>query len=258
MGLWSRIKKAVKRVVKAITSAAKWVWKKIVKPFVRAFFRLIVAIVFIGINIWDFFFGFLNWPPKKLTLHIFILADSKGPLVQKVDLTPAIEYARRVLKDRLNITLRPYSRTFVEILDKPAPEAALNVNECAPSGIFGDLFDETGDYFTEHSAGWNAIPISLRFPISVFVIKGIAKGYIGCSAGPFSDYVVVTKVGINETPSSTMTHEIGHSCNIFGHGGTDISNLMYANSQEGGNIRGDKVKWWQRNLIRSSRHVTYW
>lgn len=76
---------------------------------------------------------------------------------------------------------------------------------CAPSGIFQDLFDETGDYFTRHTAGWNAIPISLRFPITVFVINGIDDGYIGCSAGPFSDYVVVTKDGIKE-PASTIMH----------------------------------------------------
>lgn len=257
MGIWSRIKKAVKKIVKAVKKAVKWLWQK-AKAFVRVIIRFILTLVFVGIGIWDFFFGFLNWPPKKLTLHIFVLSDSSGPLVEVEELSRSIEYARRVLKDRLNVTLRPYSRSFVEILKTPAPNAALNAKECAPSGIFCDQIGDAGEYFAKHTAGWNAVPISLRFPITVFVINDIAGGYIGCSAGPFSDYVVVTIKGITEDPASTMMHEIGHSCNIFGHGGTSISDLMYANSREAGNIRGDKIIWWQRNLIRCSRHVTYW
>lgn len=257
MGIWSRIKNAVKKVVKAVKKAAKWLWQK-VKAFVRFIVRLILTIVFAGIGIWDLLFGILNWPPKKLTLHIFILSDSNGPLIKVEEVTPAINYARRVLKDRLNVTLRRYSKSFVEIIKAPAPSAALNAKECALSGIFSDQIGDAGEYFAKHAAGWNAVPISLRFPITVFVINDITGGYIGCSAGPFSDYVVVTTKGIRDNPASTMMHEIGHSCNIFGHGGTNILDLMYANSREGGNIRGDRVRGWQRNLIRCSRHVTYW
>jgi hypothetical protein len=252
MGLWSRIKKAIKKAV-------KWVVQK-GKALVRTIFRFVVAVVFaVVVNIWDFLFGFLNWPPKNLTLHIIILSDNNGALVQEKDLIPSIEYARRVLKERLNIKLRPYSKTFVETLKEPAPNAALNAKPCTPSGIFNDEFGDAGEFFAEHIAGWNAAPISFRFPITVFVINGIAEDYIGCSAGPFSDYVVVTKDGVNENPASTMVHEIGHSCNIFDHYWTNINDLMYADSRDAnGNIRGDRVTWGKRNLIRSSRHVTYW
>jgi hypothetical protein len=257
MGLWSRIKKAVKKIVKAVKTAAKWLWQK-AKAIARVIVRAVLAIVFAVINIWDLLFGFLNWPAKNLTLHIFILSDNNGALVQEKDLIPSVEYARRVLKERLNIKLRPYSRTFVETLKEPAPNAALNAKPCTPSGIFQDEFGDGGEYFAKHIAGWNAAPISLRFPITVFVIRDVTGGYIGCSAGLFSDYVVVDVDGIR-SPPTTMMHEIGHSCNIFDHYWTNINDLMYPDSVDNnGNIRGDRVTWGKRNLIRASRHVTYW
>lgn len=258
MGIWSRIKNAVKKVVKAVKKAAKWLWQK-AKALVRTVFRVVLTVVLWGVNIWDFLFGFLNWPPKNLTLHIVILSDNNGPLVPEKDLTPSIEYARRVLKDRLNIKLRAYSRTFVQTLKEPAPNDALNTKPCTLSGIFGDEFGDAGEFFAKHSAGWNAAPISFRFPITVFVIRDVTGGYIGCSPGPIGDYVLIDLGALNDTPASTMMHEIGHSCNIFDHYWTSIKDLMFADSHDAmGNTRGDRITWGKRNLIRSSRHVTYW
>lgn len=76
-----------------------------------------------------------------------ILSDNNGPVAQEKDLTSSIEYARRVLKDRLNIKLRAYSRTFVQTLKELAPIAALNIKPCTPSGIFGDEFGAAGGVF---------------------------------------------------------------------------------------------------------------
>jgi len=251
MGWWSRLKKAVKHAV-------KWVVQK-AKALVRTVFRIVLAVVLWGVNIWDFFFGFLNWPPKNLTLHIVILSDNNGRLVPEKDLIPSIEYARRVLKDRLNIKLRAYSRTFVQTLKEPAPNAALDTKPCTPSGIFQDEFGDAGEFFAKHIAGWNAVPISFRFPITAFIIRDVTGGYIGCSAGLFGDYVLVDVDGVKDNPASTMMHEIGHSCNIFDHYWTSIKDLMFADSHDAmGNIRGDMITWGKRNLIRSSRHVTYW
>jgi hypothetical protein len=71
MGFWSAVKGAVRVVVKVVAT-----------------------VVGGAVSAWDLFFGFLNWPPKKLTLHIVILSkldpfDSKiVPICQPSDLQP--------------------------------------------------------------------------------------------------------------------------------------------------------------------------
>jgi len=135
---------------------------------------------------------------------------------------------------------------MVEIITEPAPEAALSV-ECG-GGALKNEFGEAREYFAKHLAGWNAVPVSLTFPITAFVVREI-KGKIGCSLGPLSDYVTLALGGVKNT--STLAHEIGHACNLW-HSG-DQSNLMWPDAN-----RGDKVKWFQKNLLRSSRHVLYW
>ena len=96
----------------------------------------------------------------------------------------------------------------------------------------------------------------------MFIIQEVKDdekyNYVGCSAGPLSDYVVVDLEGIKDPPASTMMHEMGHCCNIIGHPGTNLIDLMYGSDKEGEIFRGDNVRGWQRNLIRASRHVTYW
>jgi hypothetical protein len=136
-----------------------------------------------------------------------------------------------------------YSKNQVEIIEEQAPQSALEV-ACDGSDLFGD----DGDFFAHHLAGWNAIPIALTFPVTAFIISNI-KDTKGCSLGPLTDYVLVDRDGV--FVPSTLAHELGHACNLW-HSGTK-SNLMYHPDD-----RGDGVKWFQRNLLRSSRHVTYW
>jgi hypothetical protein len=246
MGLWSSIKRAVKKAVKWVVQKAKAVGRVLIR--VGAFVWGLVT----G-GIWDAFFGFLTWPRKKLTLQIFILSDSNGyPVVKEEALTPSIEYARRVLRDRLNITLRPYVKEFVKVISEPAPKAAIEVKPCTTSGIFSDEFGDAGEYFAKHLAGWNVTPVSLKFPITVFVIKEIRGGFIGCSAGDLTDYVLVDIDGVNDKSASTMAHEIGHACGFIRHWGTNRSDLMWANTD-----RGDNLRWWHKNVIRKSRHVRF-
>ena len=70
-----------------------------------------------------------------------------------------------------------------------------------------------------------------------------------------ADYIVIAFDGLNISGpllnSSLMMHEIGHACSLS-HSWT-VSNIMYRDHE-----RGDGVKWFQQNLFRSSRHVTYW
>lgn len=63
------------------------------------------------------------------------------------------------------------------------------------------------------------------------------------------DYVVIAKEGLMDNVA--LAHEIGHTCSLWHSGSSD--NLMYKSSPA-----GEKVKWFQKNLLRSSRHVQYW
>jgi hypothetical protein len=119
--------------------------------------------------------------------------------------------------------------------------------ECG-AGALGEEFGEAGEFFAKHLAGWNAIPISLTFPVTVFVVRDV-EGTKGCSLGPLTDYVTLDTAGVKI--ASTMAHEVGHACSLW-HSGSQ-SNLMFHDDN-----RGDGVKWFQKNLLRSSRHVTYW
>jgi hypothetical protein len=229
-----------------LRKAAKWVAKK-VKAVARFVVRVVMTFVGLGLGIVDIFFGWAAWPPKKLRLHIVVLSNQSGPLVTEKELGPAIEYARTRLKSRFGVKLLPYSPNMIQILDTPAPQAALNVG--CNGGAFGDEFGDAGDFFAQHLAGWNSIPVSLTFPITVFIVENVA-GKQGCSLGPLTDYVTVDPDGV-ATPS-LMTHEILHACNLLGHP-VGKRNLQYA-----GHDRGDEVNWFQKNVFRSSRHVTYW
>jgi hypothetical protein len=235
MGLWSKIKKAVKKVV------------RVVRAVVRAVVRIVVTIVARLINVYDLLFGFLTWPPKKLRIHIAVLRDENGDqLVDPSALGPAIKYITQVFKDRLNVKVVPYGKAMVQVLDGPAPSAALDVH--CDGGALGDEFGEAGEYFAQHLAGWNVIPISLAFPLTVYVVRDVS-GKQGCSLGPLTDYVTVDLDGVRT--DSLMAHEAGHALGQIGHLG-DTANLMHK-----GSARGDRLRWWQKNLFRNSRHVTY-
>ncbi|MDI2076062.1 hypothetical protein [Bradyrhizobium sp. Mp27] len=234
---WRAVKGAVRWVVKAATTLVTW-----------------------AANIFDFLFGFLNWPPKNLTLHIVILSkydpiDMKiVPMCQPSDLQPSIDQAERILRERFNVKLRPYAPQYAQVLGGVAPEAALKPS-CCGADPFGQEFLEQGEWYAGHTAGWvAAIPTSLRFPITAFVVEDV-QCKSGCAIGPLTDYLVIDMDGVNSTGprlnNSTLMHEIGHCCHLWHFNG--VTNLMWRNSD-----RGDGTKWWQRNLFRNSRHVTYW
>ena len=239
MGFWSKFKKAVKKI-------AKKVWQK-VKAVARTVSRIIIEALGRLVNVVDLLFGFATWPSKYLRLHIAVLRQADGtPVVDPVDLDVAIEHVRKVLKEQLNIKLKPYGKTFVEVLDQPAPDYALNVS--CNGGALKEEYGNAGEYFAGKLAGWNGVPITVKFPITAFIVQDV-KDKAGCSLGPLSDYVTVDPNGVKNI--STLMHEIGHACGLW-HVGSS-SNLMKANLPRGEDLRG-----WQKNMFRSSRHVTYW
>lgn len=242
MGLWSKIK-----------SAAKKAWR-VVKAVVRVVVRVIITIVNnLTLGLPDLLLGFLAWPPKKLRLHVFILTapgstggGDETPAMQVVptaDVQAAVDRMKKLYKDKFNVNVRAYSKSFVEVLTDTPPPEALDF-EC---GI-GQEFGVAGEYFAKHLAGWNAVPISGTFPVTVFVVRSL-KGPLGCSMSVIGDYVVIAQPGIADNVA--LAHEVGHTCSLWHSGSSD--NLMYRQSPA-----GENVKWFQKNLLRSSRHVQYW
>lgn len=242
MGLWSKIK-----------SAAKKVWR-VTKAVVRVVVRVVITIVnTLTLGLYDFLLGFIAWPPKRLRLHVFILSTpgSSGggddmppaPVISTAEVHAAIDRTKKIYKERFNVNVRPYSKTFIEVITEPAPSEVLDF-ECGA----GQEFGVAGEYFAKHLAGWNAIPISGTFPVTVFVVRSL-KGPLGCSMSVIGDYVVIAQPGIQDNVG--LAHEIGHTCSLWHSYSSD--NLMYRQSPA-----GEKVRWFQKNLLRSSRHVQYW
>lgn len=243
MGLWSKIKKAAKKVWRAT--------KAVVRVVVRAVITIVNSLT---LGLPDLLLGFIAWPPKKLRLHVFILSADAPPgggddvpantqVVPTQEVTDAIERTKKIYKDKFNVKVKPYSKTFVEVLTDPAPPEVLDF-ECGA----GQEFGVAGEYFAKHLAGWNAIPISGTFPVTVFVVRSL-KGPLGCSMSVIGDYVVIAHDGLADNVA--LAHEIGHTCSLWHSYSSD--NLMYRQSPA-----GEKVKWFQKNLLRSSRHVQYW
>ena len=242
MSLWSKIK-----------NVAKKAWR-FVKAVVRVVVRVVITIVNnLTLGLPDLLLGFIAWPPKRLRLHVFILSAEPPPgggdvspstqVVPTQLVQDAIDRTKKIYKERFNVNVRPYSKTFIEVITEPATAEALDF-KC---GI-GSEFGEAGEFFAKYLAGWNAMPISFTFPVTVFVVRSL-KGPLGCSMSVIGDYVVIANNGLMDNVA--LAHEIGHTCSLWHSGSSD--NLMYKQSPA-----GEKVKWFQKNLLRSSRHVQYW
>ena len=214
-----------------------------IKGVTRVAIRIIVESLHrVVINIFDTIFGFLNWPEKKLRVRIFILQDPQAdPVVSAAALDTAVEYAKRSFKKNFNTRLLPHRsrQQFAEVLQKKAPNGALYTK-----GSIGALIEEftiAGNFFAANLSG-------LFYPVTAFVVLDIDHA-AGCSLGPLTDYVTLDPEGAKN--ASTLAHEIAHACGLW-HLRTQ-ANLLWRTTG-----RGDEVKWWQKNIFRSSRHVTYW
>jgi hypothetical protein len=251
--MWSWIKKAVKKV-----------WR-VIKAVVRFVVRVVILLVTLLFKIWDAVFGFLAWPPKKMKVHIAVLSDQGVPLIDKdhlqSSLGPLIELLKKAYKDHCNITVSPYSSgnereidNWAQILTDQPPLEALETAPCSFLKTLNEQeFGEAGEYYRKNLAGWvSGIPISLSFPVTVFIVRKIS-GFFGCTIPFQSDYVLVSLDSFKPEPA-TMAHETGHRCNILCESG-DRKNLMFSGNAS--NLPPFELVGWQRNLVRSSRHVTY-
>jgi hypothetical protein len=204
-----------------------------VRIIAETFHRLVI-------NIFDTLFGFLNWPEKKLRVNIFILQDLQAdPVVSPADLDSAIEYAKRSFKKNFNTRLLPNKEIFVDVLKKVPPHEVLYTK--GSIGALGEEFRITGSFFASNLSG-------VFYPITAFVVLDIDHAS-GCSLGPLTDYITLDPDGAKN--DSTLAHEIAHACGLWHV--RSKSNLLWRTSS-----RGNKIKWWQKNIFRGSRHVTYW
>ena len=213
----------------------------IIKAIIRIGTRIIVEILHrLVINLFDSLFGFSNWPKKKLRIKIFILSDQQEDnSIREKDLDASIDYAKKVFKKNFNVELLAHHKNaFIEGLQN-TPVEALHIR--GGLGALGDEFNIAGSFFASNLSG-------VFFPVTVFVVKNI-KGASGCSLGPISDYVTLDTVGVKQT--SVLAHELAHACGLWHI--SKRSNLLYPYAD-----RDDEVSWWQKNIFRSSRHVTYW
>ena len=214
-----------------------------IKASIRIITRVIAETVHrLVINIFDTLFGFLNWPEKKLRVKIYILQGPQAnPVFSPVDLDTAIEYAKRSFKKNFNTRLLPHknNQPFTEVLQKKAPYEALYTKGGISALV--EEFKVAGSFFASNLTG-------LFYPVTAFVVLDIDHAS-GCSLGPLTDYVTLDPGGAKNP--STLAHEIAHACGLWHI--RSKSNLLWRTFS-----RGDEVTWWQQNIFRSSRHVTYW
>jgi len=213
-----------------------------IKGILRVSVRIIIEVLHrLVLNIFDTVFGFLLWPKKKMKIKIFILKDEQQkPVVSPHDLDKAIEYTVKVFKEKFNVDILPVANgSFVEVLKTLAPSEGLHTK--GGKGAFNEEFKTAGSYFAANL-------VSPIYPITAFVVEDIEDA-TGCSLGPMTDYITLSRDGAKDR--SVLAHELAHACGLWHV--NDKTNLLWNK-----NDRGSEIKWWQKNILRSSRHVTYW
>ena len=215
----------------------------IIKAGARIVIRILAEVFHrLVLNIFDTLFGFLNWPGKTLRIKIFILNNGEqDTAIPPADLDNAIKYTQDVFQQNFNVKLLPAGENepIAELLKITPPVEALYTK-----GSIGALIEEfkvAGNFYNTNLTA----PI---YPVTVFVVMDI-KGASGCSLGPMTDYVTLDHDGAKSI--STLSHELAHACGLWHL--KDKTNLLWNR-----NNRGDKIRWWQKNILRSSRHITYW
>jgi hypothetical protein len=215
----------------------------IIKATGRAIIRILLETLHrLVLNVFDTFFGFLNWPRKKLRIKIFILTgDGQDTTILPGELNNAIDHTRKIFLQNFNVKVMPAGKDepFAELLKKNSPHEALHTKGSV--GALVEEFKVAGNFYSSNL-------IAPIYPITVFIVMDI-KGATGCSLGPMTDYVTLDHDGAKSI--STLAHELAHACGLWHL--KDTTNLLWNR-----NNRGDKIRWWQKNMLRSSRHITYW
>lgn len=185
---------------------------------------------------------------KKLRLRVAILRDEQGaPVAAEADVQPALDEAKRVLRERCAVELLPADGRWIETLHENAPKEALD-SPCAEGSWQAD-FGPGGAFFRRHQARTTRGTVTgSAAPITAFVVRDVL-GKAGCSLGPLVDHVTVDKRAFEGRTLRVLAHELGHACGL--PHSDEAENLMLPRSM------GEKLRTWQVAVLRSSRHVTY-
>ena len=182
---------------------------------------------------------------KKYRICIIILSKQGKPLTSEAALMPTIQTAQTIWKQAANVKL--LVEDVHEVISTHERDRNLVV-ECDFGAWTDDIF-LTGSNFELYANtycfyGAGRRLIGWASPVVVFVVEDVV-GKLGCSLGPFSDYVT-----IEAGNPVCLAHELGHSVYPWGHH-SDPLNLMNAT------CGGTQLKEWQKILMRNSRHITY-
>jgi hypothetical protein len=193
---------------------------------------------------------FLFWMRKKIRLHIYILhPPGQKELVTITEAEASVQRANNLLKDKYNTEICHYGDPYIEIEKASSPAGILNIQHS--NWHWGDR--DGNNFIATRSAGWNGIPVSLQYPITIFVVQTITntetgKPWRGFFEGFITDNIFITPSGMND--ATTLAHEISH-CMLWHT--KNKANLMYHEPDRGTDITG-----WQKWLFRTSRNVNFW
>lgn len=208
--------------------------------------RGLIDLVWRVISLPDVFLGLFGiYPEKKLRMSVIVLADENGkPVAESEELKGSIEDAVETYLEAANVQVLVEK---IHVMETAAPEANLKP-ACGGTAVWDDIWS-AGMYF-ENTANLQYFDsafqrlVGFAAPVVVFVVQEVKGGDIGCSLGPFTDYVT-----IEGRKPICIAHEVAHACGLWHV--KDRENL--ANHFCGAR----KLAWWQKAVVRSSRHVTY-
>jgi len=236
------------------------------------------------------FFGIM--PEKKLKLLVIIQRDSeRKPVVSNMNVVYRdIQYLINTFRAEMNIRVLPtdiimYKSAFAD--DNISPEDYVITDDGVSSDRTLDVCCDAcafGDDLTSIGSSFNIMMARLAFstngrrllgygaPIIAFAVRSYTDGKAGCSIGPLSDYVTIKfneKANGETMPNgplfpndqlthdklldavSDLAHEVGHCC-YLPHYPSQNDNLM-----DPGPPRTGHLNVWQKIMVRTSRHVTY-
>lgn len=222
-------------------------WIPIIGRLIRQIWSILIDLVWRLIGVIGVVLDLLgvDWE-KKLRICIIVLSDEKGELTDAIKLEPTIQTAKTIYKDAANIKLVVEDIHILEDVDRWSRNLDVSCGFGAWTDdllVTGSNFELMANLYCFDGAGRRMLGV--LSPVVVFMVRRI-DGKLGCSLGPFSDYVTV-----QASDPVCLAHELAHACHPPWKHHKNPTNLLY-------NIcGGTELKKWQRILIRNSRHVWY-
>jgi hypothetical protein len=222
----------------------KWVWNTI----------LTIFHIPIGLIEWAFLIKG-HKPEKRLRLSI-VTNKNGNPVAEPNEVVKHLEETAALYKEKANILVQSAkfnaspnpSLDWIYIYKNPSPQRVNQVG-CNKAALWEDLWITGSNFqFTAitHLFHTNFLRIiGYASPVVVYIVEDV-KGFLGCSLGPFTDYVTIAGKGL-----ICIAHEIGHACNLV-HENKDKENLMHPLGCKKSTLTTKQIA-----FLRASRHVTF-